>query len=109
MHEDGEVDVRGTYTVVAIASLLNLLTPELTAGVAEFALACQVWPGGAFQLPEGPQRPRAFACEFYMSFLARPCCFRPTKAGLGESQERRRTVRLAAAAASDAPWAASVP
>lgn len=30
MHDDGEVDVRGTYTVVAIAALLNMLTPELT-------------------------------------------------------------------------------
>lgn len=46
MHEDGEVDVRGTYTVVAIAALLNLLTPELTAGVADYALRCQTYEGG---------------------------------------------------------------
>lgn len=30
MHKDGEVDIRGTYTVMAVAKLLNLLTPELT-------------------------------------------------------------------------------
>ena len=30
MHEDGEIDVRGTYTVVAVAALLNMLTPELS-------------------------------------------------------------------------------
>jgi prenyltransferase beta subunit len=40
MHDGGETDVRGTYTVLAIASLLNILTPELTAGVVEFVLRC---------------------------------------------------------------------
>ena len=29
MHEGGEVDSRGTYTVLAIARLLNMLTPEV--------------------------------------------------------------------------------
>ncbi len=38
MHDDGEVDVRGTYTVIAIAKLLNILTPELTDGVAQYLL-----------------------------------------------------------------------
>ena len=33
-----EIDVRGTYTVISIASLLNMLTPELVQGVAEFLL-----------------------------------------------------------------------
>ena len=46
MHQDGEVDVRGTYTVMAIAALLNLLTPELTEGVADYALRCQSYEGG---------------------------------------------------------------
>ncbi len=46
MHDDGEVDVRGTYTVVAIAALLNLLTVELTDGVAEFTVSCQTYEGG---------------------------------------------------------------
>lgn len=43
---DREVDVRGTYTVISIASLLNLLTPELTAGVADYLLSCQTYEGG---------------------------------------------------------------
>ena len=42
----GQVDVRGTYTAVAVASLMNLLTPELTAGVADYALSCQTYEGG---------------------------------------------------------------
>ncbi|CAM9772304.1 unnamed protein product [Chrysoparadoxa australica] len=46
MHHDGEVDVRGTYTAVAVASLLNMLTPELSAGVAEYCLQCQTYEGG---------------------------------------------------------------
>jgi protein farnesyltransferase subunit beta len=43
---DGEVDSRGTYTIIAIARLLNLLTPELTDGVADFLLRCQTYEGG---------------------------------------------------------------
>eukprot|EP00903_Cladosiphon_okamuranus_P013427 g12507.t1 len=46
MHDDGEVDARGTYTVIAVASLLNLLTDELTEGVADFAARCQTYEGG---------------------------------------------------------------
>ncbi|KAJ1446719.1 terpenoid cyclases/protein prenyltransferase alpha-alpha toroid [Pelagophyceae sp. CCMP2097] len=46
MHDDGEIDVRGTYTVVCIAALYNMLTPELVAGVAEYALSCQTYEGG---------------------------------------------------------------
>ena len=40
MHDDGEVDVRATYTAIAIASALNILTPELTVGVADYLLRC---------------------------------------------------------------------
>ena len=46
MHEDGEVDSRCTYTVVAVASLLNILTPELTHGTADYLLRCQTYEGG---------------------------------------------------------------
>ena len=43
MHANGsERDMRGTYCAVAVASLLGLLTPALTAGVAEY-----VWDGCA--------------------------------------------------------------
>ena len=40
MHDGGETDVRGTYTVIAIATLLNMLTPQLSAGVVDFVLRC---------------------------------------------------------------------
>jgi len=46
MHHDGEVDVRGTYTVLCIAKLLNILTEELCAGVAEYVASCQTYEGG---------------------------------------------------------------
>lgn len=43
---DGEMDVRATYTVIAIADLLNLLTPVLTNNVDKFLLRCQTYEGG---------------------------------------------------------------
>ena len=43
---DGEVDCRGTYTVLAIARITNILTSELTEGVAEYLLTCQSYEGG---------------------------------------------------------------
>jgi protein farnesyltransferase subunit beta len=38
MHEGGEVDVRGSYCATAAAKLLNILTPELKAGVSDFVV-----------------------------------------------------------------------
>jgi protein farnesyltransferase subunit beta len=46
MHRDGEVDCRGTYTVISIARLVNILTPELVAGVVPYLLSCQTYEGG---------------------------------------------------------------
>jgi protein farnesyltransferase subunit beta len=46
IHYDGEVDTRGTYTIVAIARILNILTDELVEGVADFVLSCQTYEGG---------------------------------------------------------------
>jgi len=46
IHIDGEVDTRSTYTVICIARLLNILTPQLTEGVAEYILQCQTYEGG---------------------------------------------------------------
>ena len=51
MHDDGEVDVRGTYTAIAVAALTNVLTPELVKGVAEYAASCQTWHEGGFANP----------------------------------------------------------
>jgi len=46
MNNGGEADVRGCYCVLATARLLNILTPELTEGVAEFIANCQTYEGG---------------------------------------------------------------
>ncbi len=46
IHRDGEVDSRGTYTIIAIARLLNILTNELVEGTAEYLLNCQTYEGG---------------------------------------------------------------
>lgn len=43
---DAEVDVRGLYCLLVVATLLNLLTPELLEGVPEFIAACQSYEGG---------------------------------------------------------------
>ncbi len=44
--EDSEVDIRGTYCLLVVAYLLNLLTPELIAGTAEFVASLQTYEGG---------------------------------------------------------------
>jgi prenyltransferase beta subunit len=43
---DGEVDVRGVYCLLCVASLLNMLTPELIEGTASFVASCQTYEGG---------------------------------------------------------------
>lgn len=46
VHADGEVDTRGTYCAIAIASMLNIMTPQLAEGVAEYVASCQTYEGG---------------------------------------------------------------
>lgn len=46
MHVGGEVDIRGAYCALSVARLLNILTPELTAGCTDFVLRCQTYEGG---------------------------------------------------------------
>lgn len=46
MHVDGEVDIRGTYCALAVASLLNIVTPQLLKGVPSFIANCQTYEGG---------------------------------------------------------------
>ena len=43
---DGECDTRGVYTAIAVASLLGLLSPQLTAGTIDYLVACQTYEGG---------------------------------------------------------------
>ena len=46
-----EYDVRSTFTAIMMASFLNMLTPELTRGVREFAKKCQGYDGGIAPRP----------------------------------------------------------
>ena len=46
MHRDGEADTRSVYTVLSVARLLNILTPELSQGCAEYLALCQSYEGG---------------------------------------------------------------
>lgn len=46
VHDGGEVDVRATYCVVVIATLLALPTDALFAGVGDALAACQTFEGG---------------------------------------------------------------
>lgn len=40
MHEGGEVDIRGSYCALTVATMLNILTPDLTEGCDAFAARC---------------------------------------------------------------------
>jgi len=51
MHDDGECDVRGVYTALAVASITNLLDDELRAGAAEWVASCQTFEGGIGATP----------------------------------------------------------
>lgn len=46
MHTDGETDTRGTYTILAVAKILNILTPELMEGLGSYLVSCQTFEGG---------------------------------------------------------------
>lgn len=42
----GEVDVRGIYCLLVVATILDILTPELVRGTESFVAACQTFEGG---------------------------------------------------------------
>ncbi|EIM21068.1 terpenoid cyclases/Protein prenyltransferase [Wallemia mellicola CBS 633.66] len=46
VHEGGEVDVRGCYCALTVATLLDILTPELLENVDTFVSSCQTYEGG---------------------------------------------------------------
>lgn len=51
MHDDGEVDVRGTYCALSVATLCNIATLELLEGVLAFLHSCQSYEGGIAGTP----------------------------------------------------------
>jgi protein farnesyltransferase subunit beta len=46
MQHDGEVDVRATYCICSVSSLLNILTSDLMDGMMEHVVECQTFEGG---------------------------------------------------------------
>ena len=46
IHRDGESDIRSSYLLLAVAKILNILTPELAQGAADFVNKCQSMMGG---------------------------------------------------------------
>jgi len=70
MHLDGESDVRGTYTVIAISHLLHILTPDLVRNVSDYIFACQTYEGGFGGEPMGTEAhgvSKLFLIPFYLS------------------------------------------
>lgn len=51
MHEGGEKDARAIYCVFSVASLLDLMTPELIEGTATWLSRCQTYEGGLSGFP----------------------------------------------------------
>lgn len=46
MHDAGEMDARGCYTAVAVASMLKIIVPSLVHNVANYIVSCQTYEGG---------------------------------------------------------------
>lgn len=44
--EVGEVDTRGVYCALSVASMLDIMTDELCEGVVDYLVACQNYEGG---------------------------------------------------------------
>ncbi|AMD21730.1 HFL126Cp [Eremothecium sinecaudum] len=51
----GEIDTRGVYTALSVASMLNIMTEELTEGCVDFLLRCQSYEGGFGGAPYGDE------------------------------------------------------
>lgn len=46
IQRDGEVDARAAYLALSVASLLDIMTPEMTKGTLEWLSSCQRYEGG---------------------------------------------------------------
>lgn len=51
VHDDGEIDSRSVYCVVAVLTSLNIHDPVLLENVVEWILSCQTYEGGFGSLP----------------------------------------------------------
>ena len=78
VHTNGEVDVRASYCVICIASLLDICTPQLVRGMGDFIASCQTYEGGL----AASSHPSYFHSSHPAPVLHDPLAFRPT---LGEA------------------------
>uniref|UniRef100_A0A0D6R496 Protein farnesyltransferase subunit beta n=1 Tax=Araucaria cunninghamii TaxID=56994 RepID=A0A0D6R496_ARACU len=46
MHDAGEMDVRGCYTAISVASMLGILDPSLLYNLSNYIVSCQTYEGG---------------------------------------------------------------
>ncbi|XP_031436647.1 protein farnesyltransferase subunit beta-like [Clupea harengus] len=51
MHVGGEVDVRSIYCAASVASLTNIITPDLFESTCDWVVRCQSWEGGLGGVP----------------------------------------------------------
>ncbi|KAI8096543.1 terpenoid cyclases/protein prenyltransferase alpha-alpha toroid [Halteromyces radiatus] len=51
MHNGGEIDIRGSYCALSVATLTNLLTPDLTENCGDFIARAQTFEGGIGPFP----------------------------------------------------------
>jgi len=64
MHEDGEVDVRGSYCALSVAHLVCINTTELTQNMGSFIASCQTYEGGIGGVPGVEAHGRYAFCGF---------------------------------------------
>jgi protein farnesyltransferase subunit beta len=51
MHHGGEVDLRGTYCAMSVATLLNIVDSDLIGNAPDFVAKCQTYEGGYSCVP----------------------------------------------------------
>lgn len=69
MHQGGESDTRSTYCALVIASLLNVMTEELTTGVLAWLNSCQTYEGGFAGTPNAEAHGGYTFCAFASYYL----------------------------------------
>lgn len=52
MHIEGELDMRGVYCAVAVATLTNINRPDLFKDTDKWIAKCQTWEGGYGGCPD---------------------------------------------------------
>lgn len=69
MHKNGESDTRSTYCVLVVASLLDILTPELSQNTLGWVSGCQTYEGGFAGSPKTEAHGGYLYCAMASYFL----------------------------------------